>query len=688
MLPSSAMDVDDRRYHRGKKNYDRRLLLIIGSLVILMTMVTVTLRWNSSSKLSSRQRHRRRATVTRDDDNVHDDDDDDEGDDSLTRGRAPFARSHRHHHKEHPQRKAEPKPPTPPKQAQQSKKTPPAKQAAPMKQPPATAQTPGGKRPPPAKQATPVKPKMPQGNAANPKESNDANQQKQSKEPAKKMPPKGPSWRTDAFKEMQKRRIDEVTARVKADRERRTESAAPEVSLLDEHHHVLAYYLRARRDGRLKSGATVLHIDSHADMGVPDPYPEESLPSSARVLEEYAEINDFLVLGAFVGLMDHIVFVEPPWSNQFRCCVYETNATFDFVVGLDLADRLRVDVSGPTAELFARERFGHIFWRNGERRTGDRGSLRRTSHFKVSLVALEHPKLGDVLFDLIDPAKALVVDVDLDAFATVSPGAMAIKARFDLADDELETLYHLVWNFPELGSNYLRLANPKIRDESGADVFLEKAMAAIKAAKDTPSKMNPQDSRFGIAVGRILEARGVDARRKNDIVQYASALDAAAAQRRANPLNRRPLDARANANLEAYLEQPFHVPSDPAAELDFALEHTWSNALSKLHAPLMVHIVRSPGYARLQCLCLFLFFFASVTRTHCVLSSCLTSCCPSSSAKWFVATLCRRVYVLPPQLDFVEKSYGVATVYHEARVNFKRTNCNKPYSDYIVVDDI
>lgn len=604
VLPSSAMDVDDRRYNRGKKNADRRLLLLIGSVVVLMTMVTVTLRWRSSSKLASRQMHRRRATVTRDDDSVYDDDDDE--DDDVSRGRPPFASSQRHHNRRHPQRNAEPKRPPPPKHAPLSQKTPPAKQnppikqAAPVKQSPSTAQTPGGKRPPPAKQGTPVTPKMPHRAAANPMESTDLNQQKEFKEPAKKSPPppKGPSRKTDAFKDMQKRRIDEVTARVKADRERRAESADPEVSLLDEHHHVLAYYLRARRDGRLTSGATVLHIDSHADMGVPDPYPGESLPSSSRALEEYAEINDFLVLGAFVGLMDHIVFVEPPWSNQFRCCVYETNATFDFVVGLDNADHLRVDVSGSTAQLFARERFGHIFWRNGERRTGDRASLRRTSHFKVSLVALEHPNLGDVLFDLIDPAKALVLDVDLDAFATVSPGAMATKARFGLGDDELETLYHLVWNFPELGTDYLRIANPKHRDESGADLFFEKAMAAVEAGKDLAEIANPQDSRLGTAVNRILEARGVDGRRKNTIVQYASTVEGIAAKRRATPLNRRPLDARANANLEAYLEQPFHVPSNPAAELDFVLEHTWSNALSRLHSPFMVHIVRSPGYVR------------------------------------------------------------------------------------------
>ena len=64
---------------------------------------------------------------------------------------------------------------------------------------------------------------------------------------------------------------------------------------------------------------------------------------------------------------DRVVFVEPPWSNQLRCCLYDTNATFSFVVGLDRYGDVRVDVAEGE---FVREHFGHVFWRDGERRTG------------------------------------------------------------------------------------------------------------------------------------------------------------------------------------------------------------------------------------------------------------------------------------------------------------------------------
>ena len=80
----------------------------------------------------------------------------------------------------------------------------------------------------------------------------------------------------------------------------------------------------------------ILHLDSHADMGVPRPPP---LGFDGERLDRYAEINDFLVLAAFEGLAEHLIFVEPPWSNQFRCCVYEDSATFDFAIGVDASNR-------------------------------------------------------------------------------------------------------------------------------------------------------------------------------------------------------------------------------------------------------------------------------------------------------------------------------------------------------------
>ena len=90
---------------------------------------------------------------------------------------------------------------------------------------------------------------------------------------------------------------------------------------MEEHHHVLQYYLQgevAKNTLPVDSKATILHLDSHADMGVPRAY----LKADER-MERFSAINDFMITAALTGVAEHLVFVEPPWSNQFRCCVYE-----------------------------------------------------------------------------------------------------------------------------------------------------------------------------------------------------------------------------------------------------------------------------------------------------------------------------------------------------------------------------
>lgn len=417
-------------------------------------------------------------------------------------------------------------------------------------------------------------------------------------------------------------------------------SRSPMVSLLEEHHHVLAYYLRARHAGKLPGAATVLHIDSHADMGVPnaflDAFPDNA---SSRALEAHTEINDFLVMGAYMGLMDHIVFVEPPWSNQFRCCVYETNATFDFVVGVDDKDHLRVDVVGDTAQKFARERFGHVFWRDGERRTGAADSLRRVRPFKVTVAALELPDLPSVLADVVGD-RPLVLDVDLDAFATVSPGAIATRARFGLTEDQLETLYHLIWNFPDLGVDYLKRRDVNFRDGSDADSFVQDATRFVEQAGAKPAS----ESRLAFALGNIVDRRDLKEPRRSLVLDYAAAIDKSNV---GGPNKKaRPLDARSQANLEAYVDQPFHVPTDFEPELDLALNAIWKPVLAALPDPFMVNVVRSPGY---------------MPDSH----------LPATECAFFT---------------FLDDVYAANVVHVEDRVHALRTRCDKPKESYRLIE--
>ena len=334
---------------------------------------------------------------------------------------------------------------------------------------------------------------------------------------------------------------------------RKAEEQPPQdmrVGVVEEHHHVLPYYVREKWAGTLPvdGGATILHLDSHADMGVPRPPPEGF---DGEQLDRYAEINDFLVLAAFEGLAEHLIFVEPPWSNQFRCCVYEDSATFDFAIGVDGANRIRVDATAGDARRLGRDRFGHIFWRDGEPRVGGAATLSRVRHFRVSVVFSELADMPERVVAMVDASKPFVLDVDLDYFATESIGAVATRRDYGVDDDALSILYHLTWNFPDMGLDFLRSGRtrPATRPQHSADTAFD---AAARAATEAAGGARPSSS-FAEDVAAASRARGLAPARRRRMEDFAATLAGAHAQPR-----------RTVQSIEMFLEQPFHAPAGAA----------------------------------------------------------------------------------------------------------------------------
>lgn len=112
--------------------------------------------------------------------------------------------------------------------------------------------------------------------------------------------------------------------------------STPRFVLVEEHHHVVSHLVRFAREGFLRShitrpdqernfnGAILIHIDSHADMGLTpglnhlpaknlfSKLPPERSDEDIELLE-HSVINDFLLLLGYIGIVEHIVFVEPSW---------------------------------------------------------------------------------------------------------------------------------------------------------------------------------------------------------------------------------------------------------------------------------------------------------------------------------------------------------------------------------------
>ena len=378
------------------------------------------------------------------------------------------------------------------------------------------------------------------------------------------------------------------------------------VGVVEEHHHVLQYYARevAKNTVPVDSKATILHLDSHADMGVPRAY----LQADSN-MERYSAINDFMITAALTGVAEHLVFVEPPWSNQFRCCVYEGSASFDFTVGVDSENNVRV--AGPMAR-----RLGHVFWRDGETRTASRDELSKTRDFRITVVNEEHAHLDDILASSIDASKPLILDIDLDYFSTENFGAIPLRDELGISDADLMTAYHLAWDFPELSVEYLRKGDHKGREAMGFDT--ERARKVVAGGQ----KSSELAAHFREAVSRRT---GVSQERRSLLRDFLASIPIKSGHLRGD-------------EPDVFFEQPFHVPEPRALseEVDFALDEMLAaRILPRLQRPVLVNIVRSPGYVPVRYLSLL---------------------------------ECRTLRTL-------SKVYGAFEVSHEERVDIERTGC-------------
>jgi len=427
------------------------------------------------------------------------------------------------------------------------------------------------------------------------------------------------------------------------DARRRRNPDAPVMGVVEEHHAILGYLARLKNAGGLPQPATLLHVDSHADLGVPRPFPGAEPPlANPRALEAYAEPNDWILLAALAGLVDKVIFVEPPWSNQLRCCLYDTNATFSFEVGLDRYGEVRVDVSEGE---FVREHFGHVFWRDGERRTGDAAHFVHTKRLEVTVVAAEHQDAPGVVEEALksDPAdKPLVVDVDLTFFAVESPGSVDLKERYGMRYDELETLYHLAWDFPKLDAAYFKRGDARARDDGDAKDYGQKVARKVGGFVPLAGKKR---SHFAAAFERALGGRNLEPWRLRALTDYASKLD----------VPDHPVTPEAQRELELFLEQPFHVPSldRHALDMDYLVGQVLEPILDAIvdaspRTPSLVVVARSPGYA-------------PPTHLH--------------------ETECR-------VLNSLARRYRTIEVTHEARVDAQRTACARvPGFEYVLAED-
>ena len=177
------------------------------------------------------------------------------------------------------------------------------------------------------------------------------------------------------------------------------------------HQEVLAGWLQAKARGAFTGPATVVHFDSHPDMGVPPNAPgSHTFGDRARGVLKYVEIQNFILMAAHLGVVNKVYWVFNPWCLNYRF----GDGPIDVTIGV--RDGMLWLTAPPDAEdrldYFREKQRGRLLpW-------SERHTLADTKQLKFQTVptaqAAAQLKAG------IGADEEVLLDIDEDYFATES----------------------------------------------------------------------------------------------------------------------------------------------------------------------------------------------------------------------------------------------------------------------------
>jgi hypothetical protein len=197
---------------------------------------------------------------------------------------------------------------------------------------------------------------------------------------------------------------------------RSAHAAGPEVVVTGPHDRALAYWIAAARNGRLpREGVTVVHVDAHPDLSVPQGPMPRGWRDDAREVLSRVHIASFQLAAVRIGLVDEIVWLRPRWAETFP------DGERTFQLGQLANGELAVDDPSDHYVLDA----GYA--------PADR--LVDTQPVRLRVMPLDAAAAAGALL----AESPVVLDIDLDFFATRNPYAEAMR-RAGFSDAELDRL--------------------------------------------------------------------------------------------------------------------------------------------------------------------------------------------------------------------------------------------------------
>ncbi len=214
-------------------------------------------------------------------------------------------------------------------------------------------------------------------------------------------------------------------------------AAVPDYVLTEEHHHVLPHLLALVAEGKVRKRATLVHLDSHHDAGLPSNWNHEDKEHDTQLA--HTHINNFLFALGLLEAVEHVIFVEPPWSRQ---CVSLHNRTKALRLGF-IEGAPRVSYDATPAEQRA---LGGFF---DDHQVVD--DLDESVTVRFSVVALSDAP--SMISKLVGDKADVILDVDLDAYGTTSPGALALRSA-GLDPVTIRRLYRLAHDMCVFDATY------------------------------------------------------------------------------------------------------------------------------------------------------------------------------------------------------------------------------------------
>lgn len=415
---------------------------------------------------------------------------------------------------------------------------------------------------------------------------------------------------------------------------------SPKYVLVEEHHHVVSHLVEFSRSGVLRShedpkavlgetnpnGALLIHIDSHADMGLtpglnqlPAPRLRTRLPSTMSgdfALIEHSVINDFLLLLGYMGIVEHIVFVEPPWSVLLRDAHYTTvdismgvipgengaayasirnsdSSTFDSALVTDEALRAiaaSMDDDSEPVEIIAHSELL-------DRCDNSACQLRTVRFTTLPYEGVTH-SMQRILS--AEPSnKDIVLDIDLDGFATTSPGGLSLQQTVIPDPEVLTGIFHTVHETTMCdfdASYWNRLIIQQQSNPSGTPACVDHNWSYRNSpfVPPSPSKTDPievsetaRDLVEGLWHSHQLGDFGKEQLAKIFDYYYVNNIEAVVFD-----------DEKFLNMMSSFLTQPYYVPTDQESirlSMDFHFQ-ALLGAVLQGRVPRVINLVRSPFY--------------------------------------------------------------------------------------------